>query len=995
LINTPQGPATLDEGERVNIDQNTGAMEVIPASRMGGQSQLLQAARDTGMRRFYTGTMGGMKTGGITTKEIETTKQPGPTPSFETRPNHHNVGTANFGPMETVVQSNASQAGTAKTPQTITLQNTPQTGVAPTAQTVNLGGDNYDEWIRSQGTVIQSNTPQAGPANTANLGGDNYDEIQSAGPDSESPPRTITLQNDPQDGTAPTPATITLQGDPPPTDPDKPPPVDKTPTNNYEDLYRRSISNLGQYAGGTSPYYRQARDYLRDQYGGRAAAASGALQQTAGQLGLSTNELMGEQAMATRQLGSEEAQAMSGLMQQQGQQAFQAASQTPGLAMAGAEYEQAKQQYADTQEWKEFEQALEYGDDATLAAAYEKVFGRPMTDTAMANDLRTYARSLRGQTIESGALDIIGKRLGLSTQAMQAVAQAIDAGYTDPAYFKREFDIDLTPGEIANIAADRTNRVTAGTLANMAAQLNLGTATLADISHAVADGWSKDAIADVYDVTLSDAQYNQVKDAGPLGERSYQRGKEWAATAMELGGEANYTAINEFLADNNLGTIDFTRAAANDWATIEDDIESRIAALGDDADPTVVAALSGMLAKAQSNKWTSLGRDFEDDPNLKTAIDAVASGYANQAQYDKAVGLGSFMKGWVETGDGAVALVSVALADEGSKSGGALTEIMGLLESGDSEGANAAAVEYGYADANHAAKEFGHLLTAMYQQGNGTLNDGSRNLLKQYGLYSLNEDVDAEQTNLRKTADGKAAVDGIDDVFALEPSQWTYDTYKTLVPGGESVIDEESFARMVAAKAVEAIESGEAQNLLVNSEFSFSDPQVSANFDYNDKKAIVEELEREAEVADEVSPEYAKKVADQLEAAKVDLEDAERLLARNGGPLTGSDAVLLATYKTLYDNANETDFTISKSENIEGKREDRQTFITQYTGGEIIKITETQNTYGGLSTVPAGLYRVESAPVAVQKRQSNGHMRETQTINIYNLLTGETITVYA
>jgi hypothetical protein len=109
--------------------------------------------------------------------------------------------------------------------------------------------------------------------------------------------------------------------------------------------------------------------------------------------------------------------------------------------------------------WDDFLRSAEYGDDATVASAYEKYFGRPISDNAMVGNIRDYARRTREQAVEGGDLALQAQRLNLSTATFESANNLIGAGYDLPTINSLDLnkdgvkDFNLTPEQYDAIRA--------------------------------------------------------------------------------------------------------------------------------------------------------------------------------------------------------------------------------------------------------------------------------------------------------------------------------------------------------------------------------------------------------------------------------------------------------------------------------------------------------------------------------------------------------------
>lgn len=95
--------------------------------------------------------------------------------------------------------------------------------------------------------------------------------------------------------------------------------------------------------------------------------------------------------------------------------------------LAGQEFEQMKQQYGDSQDWKAFEVALETGDSAAASSAFQSATGKTLSQDAL-NSYTNYFKEKRTQDITQGNLTLDNMRLDLGNEKFQSVMDRINSG---------------------------------------------------------------------------------------------------------------------------------------------------------------------------------------------------------------------------------------------------------------------------------------------------------------------------------------------------------------------------------------------------------------------------------------------------------------------------------------------------------------------------------------------------------------------------------------
>ena len=643
VLNTNRGQRTLDEGEILNVDKKSGQYDVIPADQVGGQQALLGVAGRMGMPRYYTGKPGDI---GYT--------RPGPKIGVGTdqqglKPG--DMGYTRTGPqsdaaflLDAQLTGSGTVAGRAPDQvQTIVDNPGPTQGAAAAPQTVT-----YDA---TQGPVqtIVDNPAVQGPAPapmTVTLD-PNYQPTQTydiplvTGGDAVAAPNTVTYQ-------APTPPPVAGATAP-------------GATSAMSMLRRQALlgSDANRIAG------RQASEDLVGRQGVERAVLNQQLAMGGLPEGSAQALLARQRAEQTGDLNQVETQ--YGIQGVQGQEAAQ--RQLP--------QEERAQNDAD---WQDFQNAAEYGSDAEVAAAYQKVFGKPMDPGAAVNDIRNFAKTQRSQQILSGDLQ------------------------------------------------------------NMAGLLNINTNTMSAVARDIGNGVSKDEINSRYGTNLTDADYGKIKQYGAAGNQDYTRGASIASTALSNG---DYTGFNTWAAQNGLPAIDFSKAEANEVRGVAGDVLGLIQNLPADADPKMVASLAsvytGLMSKAWGLEGVQVGgADFQDtiDQVLTPGDDATTGKPWVEFTKWADTEIGS----WIDSTEG-MNFISDLGSNTQTEGFGRLADE--VAQNGESPAANDIAATMGFGSADAALEEMGAVSGAYWSMlhNSANMSDSQRTLLKKYGMYDQSKDL--------------------------------------------------------------------------------------------------------------------------------------------------------------------------------------------------------------------------------------------------------------
>ena len=466
VIQTNRGPRTLDEGERLNVGPN-GQYQVIPASAMGGQQATNQVAGRTDMRRLSEGINFG-STG--QPQQLPPRSWLGGSPAYSAAGSVANpVSIGNIysqsGSVAPGVEMTPiakpetySAAGSVAKPVSLGFANDQNLLPGQVGADPNTGGDptKINPYGGFGGTPKKTYSQKALElAAATGMSPDAAERSIASGYGGPPPAEPIGVGGAVDPG-----VTITGLGQPN-TDPNAAQGGDVAPGVTITGLGQANIDATtgkpvlpgqpletvaGSATAGNTPS-TSAMIALRRQalYGSDATSMAGrkATEDITGRQAVERAVLNQELAMKNLPEGSAAAQSARLRAQQAGElsgvetqygiagaQAQETAQRAlPGEERTQAEFEFGMKKDKSQQEYDEFLRAAEYGDDATVNAAYEKYFGKPMTDAAMVNDLRNYARSTRAQTLESGELAIQAQKAGLTTDKFSQANALIGAGY--------------------------------------------------------------------------------------------------------------------------------------------------------------------------------------------------------------------------------------------------------------------------------------------------------------------------------------------------------------------------------------------------------------------------------------------------------------------------------------------------------------------------------------------------------------------------------------
>lgn len=204
---------------------------------------------------------------------------------------------------------------------------------------------------------------------------------------------------------------------------------------------------------------------------------------------------------------------------------------------------------ASQKKWEDFLRAAEYGDKATVESAYEAYFGRQITDDAMVNDLRDYARGTRAASLEAGITANLASKFGLQNAQMQSVIDLINKGVDDAGIIAQFPNMNL--GSLDSIRKTYDLETKSREISNLANQYGLDSAKMKDVVGLINSGAKLDLINSQYpDINMTEDQYNGIKENYTLllGKNTF----DTVSSAIQNG--ATFGAVKGLM--NNAGIDD-------------------------------------------------------------------------------------------------------------------------------------------------------------------------------------------------------------------------------------------------------------------------------------------------------------------------------------------------------------------------------------------------------------------------------------------------------
>lgn len=315
-----------------------------------------------------------------------------------------------------------------------------------------------------------------------------------------------------QPTTTPAPATFNLPGEQPVTQ--TPPTTAPSP---FETGTQQAFQQVQQQAAGDSPVDRAIASSALGGLGAEQEARRTRTAQDLAQTGVTGGQLQSALAQGARQSGIEQATVRGQLAIGAQERAAQAARDVFGMGIQGQEFELRRREFENTEQWNNFLRAAEFGDDAAVSAAYQEVFGKPITDAAQINQIRDYSSRVR-------QLELEGAELGIDAQ----------------------------------------------TIANESARLGLTSQQYSQARDLIGQGFDVSQVNEATGFNLTPDQFNSIFATTAAGERDFARQMDFAGTLLEAGGETNVTQAAEIFNTQFPGSnIDFGRVITaqntQDW----------------------------------------------------------------------------------------------------------------------------------------------------------------------------------------------------------------------------------------------------------------------------------------------------------------------------------------------------------------------------------------------------------------------------------------------
>jgi hypothetical protein len=332
------------------------------------------------------------------------------------------------------------------------------------------------------------------------------------------------------------PATITKIPVPPTTAVTPQTPVTPATTvNKYQQGFDQSLTRLQDVAGGNSDIDRNIANRNLRRFDTTAATdISVADQQAALQNNIPDSARAALGAEARSGVRSDRSELIGGLAESEQERALGANQAAAGLAMQGMAFEEDKNRYKDSADWKSYETAIAAGDFNTAAAAYKKITGSDISMDQMKLN-QTYLNSKNAQDLTAGQISINNMKNAYGDAAWTSISSMINTGASLSAVNARLAEQGKPP--------------------------------------------------------ISDADYRSMMDATPLGERTWERNMSYAKTLLEAGGAQNITAAAGIFNQSFPGTgIDFSKLiTADNAATVNQGMSqlSDLIAAGMDYDAAI------------------------------------------------------------------------------------------------------------------------------------------------------------------------------------------------------------------------------------------------------------------------------------------------------------------------------------------------------------------------------------------------------------------------
>jgi len=321
-------------------------------------------------------------------------------------------------------------------------------------------------------------------------------------------------------------------------------------TTSAEDQARQQgLAGLSGLAAGRSPVDRTIANQALGQLGAGQAEEAGMFRQQAGQMGIEGGRLASGMAQLRQQQGLERAQLGGDLAIAAQDRAADAITQLASTSLAGQQHELTKQQVGDNEAWRQYEAALGASDFEGAAAKYEEMTGIRL-NTQQLEQARDYWNKKQEQEIKRDDIIIsdLEQRLGL----------------------------DKVEGARAMIAA----------------------------------GFSLDQVNAQAGTSLTQGEFDTIRDASPLGERDWNRKLDMAEYLMTKGStEAAIPLFNELYPNAGIDWSEQVNDAnAENFGQVQGELAEQLAATNGDWDSIPQALKDGWmeltdLGETELNAW--------------------------------------------------------------------------------------------------------------------------------------------------------------------------------------------------------------------------------------------------------------------------------------------------------------------------------------------------------------------------------------------------------
>ena len=217
-----------------------------------------------------------------------------------------------------------------------------------------------------------------------------------------------------------------------------------------------------------------------------------------------------------------------------------------------------EQKYKDSEEWKAYEAAILAGSFNTAASIYQNLTGVPI-DTSEMERYQNYLIAKQNQDIISGDLTIDAQRLGVSTEQLTSFVNAVNSG-ADLAAANAASGLNLTPGQFNGIARDYTAAGEQQRLAIESLKTSLGSQQFNDIVDRISKGASLDQINDDLGTNLNYNDFQNMKALTPAGQQEWERSMTAASMLMQTGSPENIITAAQMYSELFPGvTFDMTQ----------------------------------------------------------------------------------------------------------------------------------------------------------------------------------------------------------------------------------------------------------------------------------------------------------------------------------------------------------------------------------------------------------------------------------------------------